>query len=336
MKFLMYGVQDHERATIENWANQHQVEIVTTSDFLSEDTVAQSKGFDGICIQQPIALGGPNLYTQLKSNGIKQIATRTAGYDMIDLNEAEKNGLLVTNVPAYSPYAVAELAVTQAMQLVRHIPEFTKRVAGKDFRWSGLISREIRSLTVGIVGTGRIGATAAQLFKGLGAKIIGFDQYPNDQLNSILDYRPSLEDVLKEADIISLHTPLFDSTRHMINKSTLKLMKNSAYLINVARGGLIKTEDLIEALENGEIAGAALDTFENELMINKDLSKQSLNDPLLSKLLDMEQVLLTPHVGFFTETAIQNIVEGALDSVVEVLRTGTSKNLVQAQPLSAK
>ncbi|MDN3955869.1 D-2-hydroxyacid dehydrogenase [Sporolactobacillus laevolacticus] len=336
MKFLMYGVQDHERATIENWANQHQVEIATTSDFLSEDTVAQSKGFDGICIQQPIALGGPNLYTQLKSNGIKQIATRTAGYDMIDLNEAEKNSLLVTNVPAYSPYAVAELAVTQAMQLVRHIPEFNKRVAGKDFRWSGLISREIRSLTVGIVGTGRIGATAAQLFKGLGAKIIGFDQYPNDRLNGILDYRPSLEDVLKEADIISLHTPLFDSTRHMINKSTLKLMKNSAYLINVARGGLIKTEDLIEALENGEIAGAALDTFENELMINKDLSKQPLNDPLLSKLLDMEQVLLTPHVGFFTETAIQNIVEGALDSVVEVLKTGTSKNLVQAQPLSAK
>ncbi|MDF2911333.1 MAG: lactate dehydrogenase, partial [Sporolactobacillus laevolacticus] len=213
MKLLMYGVQEHEKETIRLWAEKHQTEITTTSDFLSEETVAQTKGFDGICIQQPIALGGPNLYAQLKSNGIHQIATRTAGYDMIDLNEAEKNDLLVTNVPAYSPYAIAELAVTQAMQLVRHIPEFNRRVSAKDFRWSGLISKEIRSLTVGIIGTGRIGRAAAELFKGLGAKVIGFDQYPNDQLNGILDYRPSLEDVLKESDIVSLHTPLFDSTR---------------------------------------------------------------------------------------------------------------------------
>ncbi|MCO7124539.1 D-2-hydroxyacid dehydrogenase [Sporolactobacillus shoreicorticis] len=332
MNILMYGVQDHEKKIIADWAESHEAKIATTPDFLSEQTVAQAKGFDGICIQQPIALGGSTLYAQLKSYGIKQIATRTAGYDMIDLNEAEKNDLIVTNVPAYSPYAVAELAVTQAMQLVRHIPQFQKRIVNKDFRWSGLLSKEIRSLTVGIIGTGRIGATAAQLFKGLGAKVIGFDQYPNDHVKSILEYRPSLEAVLKEADIVSLHTPLFDSTHHMINRNTLKLMKKSAFLINIARGGLINTEDLIDALESGEIAGAALDTFENETVINKDLNGQSLNDPLLSKLIAMDQVLLTPHIGFFTETAIQNIVEGALDCVVEVLETGTSKNRVE-QPI---
>ncbi|MET1249098.1 D-2-hydroxyacid dehydrogenase [Sporolactobacillus sp. STCC-11] len=329
MKILTYGVQPHEHEIIKLWAEKNQAELTTTSDFLSEQTVAQSEQFDGICIQQPTALGGPNLYAQLKSYGIKQIATRTAGYDMIDLNEAEKNDLIVTNVPAYSPYAVAELAVTQAMQLVRHIPQFQKRVAAKDFSWGGLLSKEIRSLTVGIIGTGRIGATAAELFKGLGATVIGFDQYPNDRVKSILEYRPSLEAVLKEADIVSLHTPLFDSTYHMINKQTLRLMKNSAFLINIARGALINTVDLIEALDNGEIAGAALDTFENETMINKNLSEQSLDDPLLSKLIAMDQVLLTPHVGFFTETAVQNIVEGALDCVVDVLETGTSKNCVR-------
>jgi len=329
VKLLMYGVQDHEKKIIADWAESHKVDIVTTPDFLSEQTVARAKSFDGICIQQPIALGGPKLYAQLKDYGIRQIATRTAGYDMIDLAEAENNGLIVTNVPAYSPYAVAELAVTQAMQLVRHIPQFQKRISNQDFRWSGLLSKEIRSLTVGIVGTGRIGATAAELFKGLGARVIGFDQYPNDRVKSILDYRPSLEAVLKEADIVSLHTPLFDSTRHMINKNTLKLMKKSAFLINIARGGLINTEDLIDALETGEIAGAALDTFENETVINKNLSGQPLDDPLLAKLIAMDQVLLTPHVGFFTETAIQNIDEGALDCVVEVLETGTSRNRVQ-------
>ncbi|MCL1632724.1 D-2-hydroxyacid dehydrogenase [Sporolactobacillus sp. CPB3-1] len=329
IKILMYGVQSHEQEIIAQWAKKHSAEVHTTADMLSEHTVAAADGFDGICIQQPIALGGPNVYAQLKSYGIRQIATRTAGYDMIDLKEAEKNGLVVTNVPAYSPYAVAELAVTQALQLVRHIPQFQKRIADNDFRWAGLLSREIRSLTVGIIGTGRIGATAAKLFKGLGATVIGFDQYPNQQLSEVLDYRHSLEDVLKEADIVSLHTPLFDSTRHMINKNTLKIMKRSAYLINIARGGLINTADLIDALETGQIAGAALDTFENEEFINKNLGDRKLDDPYLEKLIAMDQVLLTPHVGFFTETAIRNIVEGALDAVSEVLETGTSKNRVQ-------
>ncbi|QAA23460.1 D-2-hydroxyacid dehydrogenase [Sporolactobacillus terrae] len=329
MKLFMYGVQAHEKEIIRAWADAHAIDIETTADFLSEKTVDRAKGYDGICIQQPVPLGAAKLYAALKSYGIKQIATRTAGYDMIDLQEAERNELIVTNVPAYSPYAVAELAVTQAMQLVRHVSQFQKRIADNDFRWDGLMSREIRSMTVGIVGTGRIGVTAAQLFKGLGAKIIGFDQYPNDRLKDLIEYRSSLEEVLKEADIVSLHTPLFDSTRHMINARTLKLMKKSAYLINIARGALIDTEALIDALESGEIAGAALDTFENETVINKKLSGQSLNDPLLEKLIAMDQVLLTPHVGFFTETAIRNIVDGALNSVLEVLQTGTSKNRVK-------
>lgn len=332
MKIMIYGVQNHERDSMHKWAAAHQVEIGTTPDPLSEETVSLSNGFDGICVQQPVPLGGPSVYRKLKAFGIRQIATRTAGFDMIDLKEAEKNDLIVTNVPAYSPYAVAELAVTQAMQLVRHIPQFNKRLANQDFRWEGLISKEIRSSTVGIIGTGRIGTAAAQLFKALGARIIAFDQYPNDHLSETLAYKPTLEDVLKEADIVSLHTPLFDSTRNMINKNTLKVMKKSAFLINIARGGLINTKDLIEALETGQIAGAALDTFENEKIINKDLRNQPLIDPYIRKLLTMNQVLLTPHVGFFTTTAVENIVRGALDSVLDVLTTGKSDNEVHARP----
>lgn len=329
MNILLFHVIKDEEEAIRSWSEQHKIKVDTSPDILSIDTVEQVKGYDGICIQQAVPIDNPEVYKKLKEYGIRQIATRTAGFDMIDLNEAEKNGLIVTNVPAYSPYAVAELAVTQAMQLVRHIPQFSKRIEHHDFRWNGLISREIRSLTVGIVGTGRIGATAAQLFKGLGARIIGFDYYPNSKLNSLLDYRPTLEDVLKEADIVSLHTPLLDTTAHMINKNTLKLMKKDAVLINIARGGLVSTDDLIDALENHQIAGAALDTFEDESFINQDLSGQSIDDPRLQKLIDLDQVVLTPHIGFYTTTAIQNIVEGGLHSVVDVLTTGTSANQVR-------
>lgn len=329
MKFFMFHVIKEEEEALKRWSDRHHIDIGISRDVLSIRTVNQVKGCNGLCIQQTVPVGGPAVYQKLKQYGIRQIATRSAGYDMIDLREADRNGLTVTNVPAYSPYAVAELAVTQTLSLVRRIPQFDERIARHDFRWNGLISREIRSMTVGIIGTGHIGAIAARLFKGLGAHVIAFDQYPNEKLADILDYRASMEDVLRESDIVSLHTPLFDSTAHMINKNTLKLMKSSAFLINMARGGLVNTDDLIEALENREIAGAALDTFEDERFINQDLSHETIDNPQLLKLIHLDQVILTPHVGFFTTTAVQNMVEGGLNSVLDILTTGTSKNQVQ-------
>lgn len=329
MKIIVYGVKKHEEESIRNWADSRQVEISTTADPLTEETAGRARGFDGLCIQQLTPLGGASVYRQLKALGLRQIATRSAGFDVIDLAEAKKNGLTVTHVPAYSPYAVAELAVTQALQLIRHIPQFYKRLSHHDFRLDGLISRELRSMTVGIIGTGRIGATAAQLFKAFGARVIAFDRYPNDCLSGLLDYKPTLEAILEEADLVSLHTPLLESTRHMMNKKTFRLMKKSAFLVNIARGGLVDTGDLIEALETRQIAGAALDVFEDESFLNKDMSDRPLGDPHIQKLLNMDQVLLTPHVGFFTTTAVENIVNGALDSVLDVLTTGKSANEVR-------
>lgn len=331
MKLLVFHVIKDEETAIQRWSGQHNVEVGISRDALSLQTVGQAKGYDGICILQTVPIDSPDVYMKLKQYGIRQIATRSAGYDMIDLKASDQNGLIVTNVPAYSPYAVAELAVTQALNLVRHIPQFSRRIEHHDFRWDGLLSMEMRSMTVGIIGTGHIGAIAARLFKGLGAHVIAFDQYPNEKLKDILDYRPSLGEVLKESDIVSLHTPLFDSTAHMINKNTLRLMKSSAFLINMARGGLVNTDDLIQAIENRAIAGAALDAFEDESFINKDLGLEKIDNPQLLKLIESDQIILTPHVGFYTTTAIQNMVESSLNSVLEVLTTGASKNQVHPQ-----
>lgn len=328
MKIIAYHVFDDERPEIEKWAQDHAIEVAMTTSLLNASTVNKAKGFDGLSIQQTDPIDDPAVYRKLHDFGFQQISTRTAGFDVIDLNEAAKNNLIVTNVPAYSPYAVAELAVAQALQLERHLPQFNARVARQDFRWNGLISREIRSLTVGIIGTGRIGATAAQLFRGLGATVIGFDVYPNPKLNDVLTYRESVKAVLAEADIVSLHTPLMPATHHMINKDNLQFMKPDAYLINVARGALINTADLIDALDRHMIAGAALDAYETEWFNNQDLRDKPFDEPQIKKLMAMPNVLMTPHIGFYTQTAVKNMVDICLDSVVDVLQTGSSENRV--------
>lgn len=333
MKILMYSVREHEKPAVKKWLEANpEVQIDLYDGALSEDTVSKAKGYDGIAIQQTNSLGGETVYSCLKQYGINQIASRTAGVDMIDLKMASAYNIIVTNVPAYSPNAIAELAVTHTMNLLRNIKAINKRIAFGDYRWSAdLIAREVRSITVGVIGTGKIGRTSAKLFKGLGANIIAYDAYPDKKLeeDNLLTYKESLEDVLKEADVITLHTPLLKSTKHMINKDNLKHMKSDAFIVNTGRGGIINTEDLIEALEEKKIAGAALDTFENEgLFLNKIVDPTKIPDPQLDKLLKMDQVLVSHHVGFFTTTAVQNIVDTSLDSVMHVLKTSDSINKV--------
>lgn len=334
MKILMFSAREHELPAISKWIeeNENNIQVDTIKEGLSSLTVDKAKGYDGISIQQTNLINEPIVYEKLKEFGIKQIASRTAGVDMIDLDQAVKNDLIITNVPAYSPNSVAELAVTQTMNLLRNMHLIYRNVHAGDFRWSAnLIAREIRSITVGIVGTGKIGSTAAKLFKGLGANVIAFDAYENESLQDILTYKDTLEDLLKESDVVSLHTPLTEETKHMINKDNLKLMKKNSYLVNAGRGGIINTDDLIEALENGIIAGAALDTFETEgTFLNQVIPHHDLTDPQIKKLLNMENVLFTHHIGYFTTTAVDNIVSISLDCVKDVLNTGNSANNVLA------
>ena len=332
MKILMFSTREHELPAIAKWIeeNGNNVQVDTIEEGLSSVTVDKAKGYDGISIQQTNPIDDAIIYEKLKEFGIKQIASRAAGFDMIDLDQATKNDLVITNVPAYSPNSVAELAVTQTMNLLRNMHLINRNVNTGDFRWSAnLIAREIRSTTVGIVGTGKIGSTAAKLFKGLGANVIAYDAHPNEDLKEILTYKDSLDDLMKEADVVSLHTPLNENTKHMINKDNLKLMKKDAFLVNTGRGGVVGTDDLIEALENKDLCAAALDTFETEgTFLNKVIPHHDLTDPQVKKLLNMENVLFTHHIGYFTTTAVDNLVSTALNCVKEVLATGDSVNNV--------
>jgi len=325
-KILMFSVRDDEEAAIKDWAAKNNVQVDTNDLEFHPETAHLAKGYDGLVIQQRSAIGDdPKVYQQLADYGLKQLTSRTAGVDTIDLAAAKAAGLTVTNVPAYSPNSVAEMAVTQTMRLIRNLELFDQRINQQDFRWAGLQAREIRSLTVGIIGAGRIGGTVAHLFHGLGAKVIAYDVKKRPELEDVLTYVDTKEDLLRQADVVTLHVDLNPTSQALIDGPALKLMKSDAFIINASRGPVIVTEALVAALKAGEIAGAALDTVEGEAaLFNQDHSGEPLQNDLVAQLMQMPNVIITPHVGFYTNLAVKNMVDISLDDVLTIINGGST------------
>ncbi|WP_295729428.1 D-2-hydroxyacid dehydrogenase [uncultured Limosilactobacillus sp.] len=330
MKIIMFGTKPIEKSFVEAWEKKTGHEVKMVADILNDETVDLAKGYDGVVTQQTQSLGSSKVYQQLASFGIKQVGLRTAGYDMVDLDAAKANNIAITRVSIYSPRAIAEMGVTQAMYLNRKIGLFNQRMTNDhDFSWApDLVSNEIFNLTVGIIGLGHIGGATAQIYKALGAKVIAYDPFYDPEQEAFVDYT-DLETVLRESDIISLHTPLFPSTKNIINADALKKMKKSAYLINMARGGLVDTQALIKALQDGEIAGAGLDTLADETTyFGKQVSADQVPDDYKT-LAAMPNVVVTPHVAFFTKTSVRNMVEIALNDTVTLVKGGKTRNMVR-------
>ena len=318
-KILMTSVRDDEQAAIKQFAQEHDVEIITTPKLI-DDAVDLTAGVDGLVIQQRSPVD-PAVYPQLKANGLKQIATRTAGFDMVDIQAAHDNGLTVTNVPAYSPRSVAEHALMQIFRLLRKSYRFDAQVAQNDFRWfSDEQALEIHTATIGIIGVGRIGGTLAKLLKALGARVLGFDVKPREEMRGIVEY-VSKEDLLRQSDVVSLHVDLNPTSTGLIAAPDLALMKPTAGLVNASRGPVVVTADLVAALKDHQLAAAALDTFEgeNEVVMTDRREKGLADVPLVEELHAMDNVILTPHIAFFTNLAVKNMVDFALEDVLLIL-----------------
>lgn len=318
-KILMTSVRDDEQAAIKQFAQEHDVEIITTPKLI-DDAVDLTAGVDGLVIQQRSPVD-PAVYPQLKANGLKQIATRTAGFDMVDIQAAHDNGLTVTNVPAYSPRSVTEHALMQIFRLLRKSYRFDTQVASGDFRWfSDEQALEIHTATIGIIGVGRIGGTLAKLLKALGARVLGFDVQPREEMRGIVDY-VSKEDLLKQSDVVSLHVDLNPSSTGLLTAADFALMKPTAGLVNASRGPVVVTADLVAALKDHQLAAAALDTFEgeNEVVMTDRREKGLADVPLVEELHAMDNVILTPHIAFFTNLAVKNMVDFALEDVLLIL-----------------
>ncbi|TWF45705.1 D-lactate dehydrogenase [Chitinophaga polysaccharea] len=307
MKILIYSLRDFEQPYFDDTCAKHY-SLLTTSKRLTETTVALSEGCDGICIFTSDDARAPVLQ-KLSLQGIRYIAIRAAGYDNVDLQAAAQLGIRVANVPAYSPYAIAEHAVSMMLALNRKIRLSNSQVHQYDFTIRNLVGFDMHQKTVGIIGTGKTGAVVATILHGFGCQLLGYDIERNNSLASNLGLRyTDLETLYSYSDIITLHTGLNSGTKYMIDKKAIMSMKKGVMLINTSRGAIINTKDVIDALETGHIGYLGIDVYENEKGIFfEDLRNKKPADKILDKLLNMPNVLVTPHQGFATHEALQNI-----------------------------
>lgn len=330
MNIFIFGIGKKEQPIAEQWATQHGITLETSDQELNAETVSLAKNADAISFQQMASVHDEFTYQQMAEYGIRYLSTRSAGIDGLAKTYLKKYNIKAANVPVYSPRAIAEHALTLSFMLLRQIPRLLQREQEQNFVLDGLIGREIHDLTVGIIGTGHIGLTTAKLFKSLGATVIAYDKFPKDTIEGILTYLPTIEAVAEKADILSLHTPYMPENHHLVDEELLSKMKPDALLINTARGPLVDTQALLKALQAGTIAGAGLDTLENEdLYINKTKEEQLEKHPYIAELLALDTVIVTPHIAFYTLEASKILMESSLNSLLELEKTGNTDSLIK-------
>ncbi|WP_010622270.1 D-2-hydroxyacid dehydrogenase [Paucilactobacillus suebicus] len=329
MKIIGYGIRQDERQFVEQWSSQNGIGVKMTAELLTAETVDQASGYDGIVAFQQLAYSD-ELLEKMDQLGIHNLSLRNVGVDNINLEKATSLGIKVTNVPVYSPEAIAEFTVTQLMQLLRRSKEYARKFSNHDFRWAPQISKELNQQTVGVIGTGHIGRSAIKIFQGFGAKVIAYDAFHNKEIESQGLYVDSLSDIYKQATVITLHIPLFPETEHMLDREAFNQMNDGVFIINAARGPLIDESALIEALDSGKVGGAALDVMEDETKVfNQDLGKQEINYPAFNNLFERDNVLISPHTAFYTDVAVKNMVNISLNNNKQLFETGTADNLVE-------
>ncbi len=284
---------------------------------LTEDTASTAAGSNVVCVFVNDRLDRGCL-TRLSELGVKLVALRCAGFNNVDRGAAGELGMTVVRVPAYSPHAVAEHAVALLLALNRKIHRAYNRVREQNFSLSGLVGFDLYGKTVGIVGTGKIGRAAAQIFRGFGCRVLAHDPRPALEwadANGII--YADLGPLLSESDIVSLHLPLSQETHHLLNASTLSLMKPGAFLVNTSRGKLVESSAVIDALKSGHLGGVALDVYEEEEGIFfEDHSGAVLQDDELARLISFPNVLITAHQAFLTREALSEIARVTIDSVM--------------------
>lgn len=331
MKIVCYGVRPIEEPYFHR-LNTENYELKLVADFMNDENVVEAQGMDAVLIRGNCAATADNL-AKIASYGIKYVFTRTVGFNHIDLTAAKELGLQIARVPNYSPYAVAELAMTLGMQMFRSTSAVVANTAEGNFRvLPGYFSKEIHSSTVGIIGAGKIGIAEAKLYHGMGAKVLAYDPFPNDRFKDIVEF-VSLEELLAQSDIVSVHVPYFpEKNENMFNAESFKLMKNSAIFVNTARGELVDHQAVIEAIKQGEISGYAADVFvaEKDIMGKEFASINELPNPQVKALADLyPKVLLTPHVGSFTEPALEDMISISFKNFADSFATGTNANVIE-------
>ncbi|MCE5272350.1 2-hydroxyacid dehydrogenase [bacterium] len=305
MKVAFFDTRPYDKR---NFEKETQIEWRFLEMRLSCESAPAANGADAVCVFVNDRVDSRCLDC-LKREGVRLVALRCAGFNNVDLKHAAEIGLPVVRVPAYSPNAVAEHTVALLLCLNRKIHRAFNRVRELNFSLNGMVGFDLCGKTVGILGAGKIGRIAARIFRGFDSRVLAWDAYPDEKwaAGCGVSFAP-LDEILAQADVLSLHTPLTPETHHLIGDRTIGLMKRGVYIINTSRGKLINTRALIRGLKTGQIGGVGLDVYEEEEgVFFEDLSGEVLEDDELARLLTFPNVLITSHQGFLTQEALAEI-----------------------------
>lgn len=322
MKVAFFDAKPYDKPSFEEYASRHGLEIKFFETKLDGDTVELAKGFDGVCVFVNDTVDA-FVVDKLCEYGAKFIALRCAGYNNVDVAHAFGK-LHIFRVPAYSPYAVAEHAMAMLLTSIRRIHKAYIRTRDFNFSLNGLTGFDLHGKTVGVIGTGRIGRIFIDICGGFGMTVLAYDKFPAQ--GSGINY-VSLDEIFSQSDIISLHCPLTDETRYVINEETIGKMKKGVVLVNTSRGALIDAQALLDGIKSRQIGAACLDVYEEESDIFfEDFSGHIVDDDTLARLISMPNVILTSHQAFLTQEALNNIAQTTVENIVSFSKGETCEN----------
>lgn len=311
MRVTVYNCRSFdEKELFEKYGKELEVELVLCPDAPDKENASLAKGSE--CIDILTSKMPKELLKVFADYGVKYITTRTIGYDHIDVKAAKELGMTVANAP-YGPCGVADYAVMLILMTIRKMKRIMERTNIQDYSLMGIQGRELKDLTVGVIGTGRIGRTVLKDLSGFGCKLLAYDLYESEEVKASGVSYVTKEEMWKQADVITLHAPLTDENYHMIDKKAISQMKDGVMLINTARGGLIDSEALIEGIESGKIGGAGLDVVENEFgLYYYDHKSDILNNRELAVLRGFPNVTVSHHMAFYTDDCVETVVRDSL------------------------
>lgn len=329
MQVAVFSAQKYDQQGFSQWTDP-ALHWRFLPQRLDESSVQAAAGCDAVCAFVNDQLNAAVLQ-QLQQLGIRFVALRCAGFNQVDLAAAERLGIQVARVPAYSPEAVAEHTVGMMLSLNRKFHKAYNRTRDNNFDLNGLLGFNLHGKTVGLLGTGRIGMATARILQGFGCQLIAYDPIPLSPIPAGLRY-VSPDELYASADIISLHCPLTPQSHHLINAQSLAQMKSGVMLINTSRGALVDTKAVIQSLKSGHIGYLGLDVYEQEAdLFFKDLSDQVIADEVFQRLLTFPNVLITGHQAFFTAEALQQICQITAENLLNFQRGHTSANWLTEQ-----
>lgn len=326
MKIAFFDAKSYDKPSFDRYTAEEGIDIKYFETKLNEDTVYLAKGYDAVCVFVNDDVNA-NVINSLHDMGVRVLALRCAGFNNIDIKQAYGK-IHVLRVPAYSPYAVAEHAMALLLTSIRRIHKAYIRSRDFNFSLNNLTGFDLYGKTVGVIGTGKIGKVFVNICRGFGMKVLAYDKYPAEEISDGVNVKyTTLPDLLKNSDIISLHCPLTDETRYIINEKAIDLCKKGVVIINTSRGALVDTEALLKGIKSRKVGAACLDVYEEESdLFFEDNSGHILEDDTLARLISMPNVIVTSHQAFLTQEALDNIAETTINNIVTFFSDGRCEN----------